>query len=84
MTDGERIVQGEPIQGEHEPLMKDTLAGIPLYGDSADPAVAAKFVQSGYKDLWAAGIFVVHVVACGGWALYNYVHFREKFLQSGH
>ena len=72
--------QGAPVYGAPEgqggygggsaaaPMVVD---GVPLYPDHPDPTIRKKFVTSGYRDVWAAALFLIALLVTLIVSIYN-------------
>jgi hypothetical protein len=53
---------GQATLQQDVPVDAKVVEGVPLYPDCTDPAVNQRFVKRGYNDVWAAAIFIAHLV----------------------
>jgi len=72
---------GAAAQGgaSYQAYQPTVMVGVPLYPDSQDATLKSKFISQGYKDVWAAVVFLVQLVVTIVWGFINVGKYSEDF-----
>jgi hypothetical protein len=84
----QQVAQNSPgggygsAQGEYQQYTNQQapiLVGVPMYPDCPNDALKTKFIYQGYKDIWAAVIFIAMVLVTIVWGFVNVGKFHDDF-----